>query len=131
VTGEGLKALVGEAGQPHQDLWRKTYLEYLPRDAWGREFRYACPPAKSRNKEASEISSAGADGRFGTRDDITVRGRRFGAAVAADDSRLGVEWLLGLIVIAAGVLALHGLRQGARTETHRSEGLRHRREMSI
>lgn len=121
-TGEeGLRALASKPGQGAANIWERQYLEYLPRDAWGREFRYACPPAGEADKGRYEIVSAGADGRFGTRDDIAGRGQRFGAAQRRAGSDLGVEWFYGAIVIAAGALALHGLRLSAQAESTRRE----------
>lgn len=117
TNAEGLQALAAQPGHGAKTLWERQYLEYLPRDAWGREFRYACPPAGEADAGRFEIVSAGEDGVFDTRDDIAGQGHRFGAAAQKrDNADLGVEWLYGAIVIAAGALALHGLRLSAQAQ---------------
>ncbi len=58
---QGLRAL---ASDPGTKGWQGPYVQPLPLDGWGRAFRY-----KTEGTEF-ELSSAGADGRFDTRDDI-------------------------------------------------------------
>lgn len=69
TTAEGLKALVECPPTIPLAKWQDPYMETFPKDAWGQEFRYTCP---SPNKEKDyDLISAGKDGIFGTRDDIT------------------------------------------------------------
>jgi hypothetical protein len=52
-------------------LVRQSYLLTVPHDAWGHPLRLVCP---SRHEpigfDPCDVSSAGPDGVFGTRDDI-------------------------------------------------------------
>lgn len=45
---------------------REAYLARVPRDGWGRAFRYACPGRK--HPESADVRSGGPDGTF---DDLT------------------------------------------------------------
>jgi len=58
---EGLKALVVDPGVPG---WQGFYIEELPPDLWGHEFRYAS------SNDAVRLSSIGPDGLADTSDDI-------------------------------------------------------------
>jgi type II secretion system protein G len=62
-TAQGLKALLrnpGEAG------WKGPYLTALPRDPWGRAYRYRC------EGKTFTVSSVGPDGTAGNADDIST-----------------------------------------------------------
>lgn len=69
TTGEGLAALVERPNEIPESTWQDPYMEALPRDAWGKEFRYVCPSEK-KNKDY-DLISAGPDGRFDSGDDIS------------------------------------------------------------
>jgi hypothetical protein len=50
---------------------RQRYLLAVPRDAWGRPLRLVCPTRHANSGwDPCDVSSAGPDGIFGTRDDI-------------------------------------------------------------
>jgi general secretion pathway protein G len=69
TTAEGLKALVERPTSITLEKWQDPYMDSFPKDAWGHEFRYICPsPNKAKDYD---LTSAGPDGIFGTRDDIT------------------------------------------------------------
>jgi hypothetical protein len=51
-----------------QALADEQYLARPPRDAWGQPFKFICPGLHT--PDAADVISAGADGRFGTADDI-------------------------------------------------------------
>lgn len=53
-----------------RSLVDERYLTRLPLDAWGRPLRFECRDLCFENE--IEVESAGADGRFGTLDDIHV-----------------------------------------------------------
>lgn len=62
---EGLGVLVEPPGG------EKPYLRRMPRDAWSRPIAYIGPDvARLRGEGPFIVLSAGADGRFGTEDDI-------------------------------------------------------------
>jgi general secretion pathway protein G len=66
-TQQGLQVLVSPpAGKGSR--WRGPYLDGVPKDAWGRPFNYAFPG--KRKPGTYDIISAGADGSFGTGDDV-------------------------------------------------------------
>lgn len=68
TTAEGLKALVECPPTAPAKSWQDPYMETIPRDAWGTEFRYVFP--STRPGLDFELTSAGPDRRFGTRDDL-------------------------------------------------------------
>jgi hypothetical protein len=49
-------------------LVEENYLTHPARDAWGHPLRFVCPGA--HRTAGADVSSAGADGVFGTADDI-------------------------------------------------------------
>jgi type II secretion system protein G len=61
TEAEGLKALVRDPGVPG---WHGYYVNQLPPDPWGHPYAYSC----SNNTVC--LKGAGADGIFGTKDDI-------------------------------------------------------------
>jgi len=67
TTDLGLKVLV-VAPSRNDPNWRGPYLDTLPKDAWGRPLNYALPG--KLNPKGYDIVSAGADGQFGSADDI-------------------------------------------------------------
>lgn len=69
ATAEGLDPLVAEP-RNSQNHWRGPYLDTIPCDPWGNAYRYVYPGKK--NPETYEITSAGKDGKFDTRDDLTL-----------------------------------------------------------
>ena len=67
-TEQGLKALVERPRvDPIPERWRQL-LEEVPKDPWGREYKYAAPG--KRSKKAFDVYSAGPDGVDGNEDDI-------------------------------------------------------------
>lgn len=68
TTAEGLKALVECPSTIPLKDWQDPYMETMPKDSWGKEFRYVCPSTHSGL--FYDLASAGSDGRFDTRDDI-------------------------------------------------------------
>lgn len=68
TTAQGLSALVTRPSDVAEDQWKEKYIDDLPKDAWGREFKYECP---STHQKDYDLISAGKDGKFGTADDIT------------------------------------------------------------
>ena len=46
------------------------YLKAMPRDTWGHAFRYRCDTPAGDAFRVAELTSAGADGRFDTADDL-------------------------------------------------------------
>lgn len=68
TTAEGLKALVECPPTIQPKDWQDAYMETIPKDAWGRDFRYACP--STHPGLYFDLASAGPDGQFDTRDDI-------------------------------------------------------------
>lgn len=67
---EGLEALIRN---PQTSNWRGPYLQSatVPLDPWGNPYRYSYPSELTNSEHLYDIVSAGADGSFGTRDDIT------------------------------------------------------------
>ena len=61
TEAEGLRALVRDPGVPG---WHGYYVDQLPPDPWGRPYLYSC------SNGTVTVRGAGADGRFGTSDDI-------------------------------------------------------------
>lgn len=68
-TAEGLSALVVRPSGIPEATWQDKDMDQMPKDAWGRDFKYACPSEK-KDKDYDLISS-GPDGQFGNEDDIT------------------------------------------------------------
>jgi len=61
TTDQGLEALVSEpSGSPNPPNWR-GYLDRLPRDPWGNDYRYVQPGEHGD----FDVYSLGADGREG------------------------------------------------------------------
>ncbi len=56
------------AVQPENATNRIAYLSAVPRDSWGRQYRYEFPGRHNTN--SFDLSSAGPDGKFGTADDV-------------------------------------------------------------
>jgi general secretion pathway protein G len=75
TTDEGLAALVEPPAGVDAQAWQGPYLKRdLPRDPWGNDYVYEQPGRF--NTRGFDLSSAGADGRAGTEDDVanwTVR----------------------------------------------------------
>lgn len=67
-TQMGLASLVTQPSQ-NAERWRGPYVESIPKDAWGRTLNYALPG--KIHPQGYDLISAGADGLFGTQDDIT------------------------------------------------------------
>jgi general secretion pathway protein G len=59
-TEEGLKALV-EAPRGKERLWKGPYVEILPKDPWGNEYKYAFPGMHNIGKY--DVWSGGANSR--------------------------------------------------------------------
>lgn len=70
TTAEGLAPLVHRPDGVTTATWRGPYLEAIPLDPWGHPFRYTYPG--QNHPETYEITSAGPDGKFDTRDDLTL-----------------------------------------------------------
>lgn len=72
---EGLRALIHCPYGKEQEKWRGPYLPSQDfTDTWGHEFLYICP---SRYPGYGfDLISAGRDGQFGTKDDLTI-GKEF------------------------------------------------------
>ena len=68
-TSQGLKSLVERPSDIPEATWQDRYMDTMPRDSWGKEFRYACPSDK-KGKDY-DLTSAGPDGKFDSPDDIT------------------------------------------------------------
>ncbi len=70
TTQQGLAALVARPTvSPFPARWDGPYLDKLPADPWGRQYKYLCP-AKGDNPYA--LYSVGPDGRDKTGDDIRL-----------------------------------------------------------
>lgn len=67
TTRQGLQALVACPSGVDATRWRK-FMEKVPLDARGRQFKYRVP---SRHGMDFDLVSAGPDGKFGSKDDIT------------------------------------------------------------
>jgi general secretion pathway protein G len=68
TTEQGLKALVEKPTiEPVPENYR-AFMEEMPKDPWGQEYKYRFPAQKS--KKPYDIYTAGADGQDGTEDDI-------------------------------------------------------------
>lgn len=65
---EGLEALVEKPSGMDEMEWAGPYLEKVPKDAFGEEFKYIYPP---QNGTYYDLISAGPDRQFDTEDDIT------------------------------------------------------------
>jgi general secretion pathway protein G len=68
-TSQGLQALIKRPSDVAEEIWDGPYLEAdaLPKDGWGREFKYRHPPEHGTN---FDLYSAGKDGVDNTADDI-------------------------------------------------------------
>jgi general secretion pathway protein G len=69
-TEEGLAVLIQN---PQERNWKGPYLEsaLIPVDPWGNPYRYTYPSELVNSEYMYDIVSAGPDGAFGTRDDVT------------------------------------------------------------
>jgi general secretion pathway protein G len=68
TTAEGLTALtVIPAGNPGK--WTGPIMSSVPRDPWGRKYRYICPG--THNATSYDLWSCGPDGKDGGGDDVT------------------------------------------------------------
>lgn len=67
-TDEGLQALLTRPGSVNASDWRGPYIEQLPQDPWGRDYRYRFPG--THNPNSYDVWSVGPDGVSGTGDDI-------------------------------------------------------------
>ena len=69
-TEEGLDVLIQS---PQERNWKGPYLEsaLIPVDPWGNAYRYTYPSELMNSEYLYDIISAGPDGAFGTRDDVT------------------------------------------------------------
>ena len=70
TTEQGIKALVERpTAEPVPQNWKAGgYLDSLPKDPWGMEYKYRYPAQKA--KKAYDVWSVGKDGADGTEDDI-------------------------------------------------------------
>jgi general secretion pathway protein G len=66
TTAEGFDALLKNS--TNDPNWRGPYLNERPIDKWGHPFLYRCPGID--DPTSFDITSAGPDGIFGTKDDI-------------------------------------------------------------
>lgn len=68
TTEQGIKALVEKPTiEPIPERWM-AFLEEVPKDPWGQEYKYRFPAQKS--KKSYDIYSIGKDGVDGNEDDI-------------------------------------------------------------
>lgn len=68
TTEQGLKALVEKPTiEPIPENYR-AFMEEMPKDPWGQEYKYRFPAQKS--KKPYDVWSVGADGQDGTEDDM-------------------------------------------------------------
>lgn len=68
TTEQGIKALVDKpTTEPVPERWMQ-FLEEVPKDAWGNEYKYRFPAQKS--KKGYDLYSTGANGIEGDDDDI-------------------------------------------------------------
>lgn len=68
TTEQGVKALVEKpTTEPVPERW-SNFLEELPKDPWGQEYKYRLPGQKS--KRGYDLWSVGPDGVDGNEDDI-------------------------------------------------------------
>lgn len=67
TTDEGLDALLAEPASLDADSDWDRYMREIPRDPWGREYRYRSPGEFTIDYD---VWSLGADGQEGTDDDI-------------------------------------------------------------
>jgi general secretion pathway protein G len=68
-TSQGLAALVSKPSDVSDEMWDGPYLDAdaVPKDGWGREFKYRYPPENHIN---FDLFSMGRDGVENTEDDI-------------------------------------------------------------
>ena len=69
-SDEGLQALVNN---PQVRNWKGPYLKTssVPLDPWGNEYKYNYPSEITSSEYLYDVVSAGADGNFGSEDDVT------------------------------------------------------------
>lgn len=68
TTEQGLKALVDKPSiEPIPENYR-AFMEEMPKDPWGQEYKYRFPAQKS--KKPYDVWSVGPDGADGNEDDI-------------------------------------------------------------
>jgi general secretion pathway protein G len=69
TTGQGLRALVERPeNSPQPKRWVRI-TDSIPKDPWQTPYRYRALPEE--DKRGFEITSAGKDARFGTKDDFS------------------------------------------------------------
>ena len=72
TTSQGLDALV----MPHSELKRPFmypedgYIDSIPTDPWGREYKYEYPPQKSKDYDLYTLGADGVEGGTGENSDI-------------------------------------------------------------
>lgn len=69
-TEEGLEALIRN---PQIVNWHGPYLKSntIPKDPWGRQYKYSYPSEITNSEYLYDIVSAGPDGIFGNKDDVS------------------------------------------------------------
>jgi len=69
-TQQGLQALLVKPSDVDQNVWDGPYIDatQVPRDGWGREFKFVSPGTHGGN--GFDLSSVGADGVENTADDV-------------------------------------------------------------
>ncbi|GAA5134358.1 GspG family T2SS major pseudopilin variant XcpT [Prosthecobacter algae] len=68
TTEQGVKSLVEKpTSEPIPERW-SNFLEEIPKDPWGQEYKYRIPAQKS--KRGYDVWSVGPDGVDGNEDDI-------------------------------------------------------------
>jgi general secretion pathway protein G len=70
TSSEGLRVLVENPQLPN---WRGPYLKSvsIPPDPWGNPYKYAYPSQLTSSETLYDIVSAGPDGTYGNKDDVT------------------------------------------------------------
>lgn len=66
TTEEGLASLRQYSGSEKED-WKGPYLKKMPKDPWGREYKYRCPGTHNNDYD---LYSLGPNGMEGDDDDI-------------------------------------------------------------
>jgi general secretion pathway protein G len=76
TTEEGLQVLVTAPTQGDVSGWNGPYIKSatVPKDPWGRDYRYTYPSQLTGNASLYDLLSAGPDGQYGTADDISNHG---------------------------------------------------------
>jgi general secretion pathway protein G len=72
TTEQGLLAFVREPHtKPIPDKWT-ALADQVPKDPWGKEYRYECDDPYGNDRKSIRIISAGKDGTFATEDDLIL-----------------------------------------------------------